>query len=109
MYKSTALIHTNLYICPCSVCDSDHRTPPLAPAVVIMFSRVLTQVTTTSRTVGAVLQPVHNVFQVSTVAAALTPHKQSLHHMVAHCAHAGTLVTPRGHTRVVHQRLVSSH
>ena len=56
----------------------------------------LTQVTTASRAVGVALQPVHNVFQVSAMAAALTPHKHSLHYMVAHCAYAGTLVTPRG-------------
>lgn len=60
-----------------------------------MGSGVLAQVTTASGAVGVALQPVHNVFQVSAVAAALTPHKHSLHHMVAHCTYAGTLVTPR--------------
>lgn len=59
-------------------------------------SGVLTQVTAAGGAVCAALEPVHDVLQVSAVAAALTPHKQSFDHMVAHCAHAGTLVAPAG-------------
>lgn len=70
------------------------------------FSGVLTQVTAASRAVGAALEPVHNVFQVSTMTAPLTPHKQSLHHMVAHCTYTGTLVAPSGETQGVCQRSV---
>lgn len=70
------------------------------------FSGVLTQVTAASRAVGAALEPVHNVFQVSTMAAPLTPHKQSLHHMVAHCTYTGTLVAPSGETQGDCQRSV---
>lgn len=62
------------------------------------MSCVLTQVTTAGRAVGTDLQPVHDVLQVSTVTAALAPHKQSFHHVVAHSTHTGTLVTPRGET-----------
>lgn len=50
--------------------------------------------TTAGGAVCAALEPVHDVLQVSAVAAALTPHKQSFDHMVAHCTHAGTLVAP---------------
>lgn len=57
--------------------------------------------TTTGRAVCVALEPVHDVLQVSAVAAALAPHKQSFHHMVAHCAHAGTLVAPGGERRTV--------
>lgn len=67
--------------------------------MVVTGSGVLTQVAAASRAVGAALEPVHNVLQMSTVAAALTPHKQSLHHMVAHCTYAGTLVAPGGVTQ----------
>lgn len=78
-----------------------------APAVChATFSGVLTQVTAASRAVGAALEPVHNVFQVSTMAAPLAPHKQSLHHMVAHCTYTGTLVAPRGEMQGACQRSV---
>lgn len=66
-----------------------------------LFSGVLTQVTAAGRTVCAALEPVHDVLQVSAVAAALTPHKQSFDHMVAHCAHARTLVAPAGEAQTV--------
>lgn len=52
---------------------------------------------------GVALQPVHNMFEVSTMAAALTPDKHSLHHMVAHCTYAGTLVTPRAREQTASQ------
>lgn len=60
----------------------------------VMGSGVLTLVATACRTVSTDLQPVHYVLQMSTVAAALTPHKQTLHHMVANCTYTGTLVAP---------------
>lgn len=63
-------------------------------------SRVLTQVTAASRAVSAALQPVHDVLQMSSVAAALTPHKQPLHHMVAHRTNTGTLVAPERRPRI---------
>lgn len=59
-------------------------------------SSVLAHVATACRAVSAALQPVHNVLQMSAVAAALTPHEQPLHHMVAHGADAGTLMAPEG-------------
>lgn len=61
----------------------------------VISSGVLTLVTAARRTVSTALQPVHYVLQMSTVAAALTPNKQSLHHMVAHCTYTSTLVAPR--------------
>ncbi|KAG8145499.1 hypothetical protein E2320_012022 [Naja naja] len=39
-------------------------------------------------------QPFHDMLQVTTVAAALAPHKEALDHVVAHGAHAGTLPAP---------------
>lgn len=47
-----------------------------------------------SRTVGAALQPLHDVLQVAPVTAALAPHEQTLDHVVADCAHAGAAVAP---------------
>lgn len=41
---------------------------------------------------GTALKPLHNMFKMSTMAAALTPHEQSLHYMVTHGTHTGTLV-----------------
>lgn len=49
-----------------------------------------------SRAVGAAFQPLHDVLQVASVAAALAPHKQPLDHMVADGAHAGAAVAPAG-------------
>lgn len=69
-------------------------------------SGVLTQVTTAGGAMGVAFQPVHNMFKVATVAAALTPHKHSLHHMVAHCTYAGTLVTPSGEEQTASQALL---
>lgn len=74
-----------------------HREPAVF-TVVVSGSGVLTQVTTAGRAVSAALEPVHHVLQMSAVAAALTPDKQSLYHMVTHCAHTGTLVAPAGKT-----------
>lgn len=62
--------------------------------MVVIGSGVLTQVTAAGRAVRAALEPVHNVLQMSPMAASLTPDKQSLHHMVAHCTYTGTLVAP---------------
>ncbi|MEQ2217705.1 hypothetical protein XENOCAPTIV_019994 [Xenoophorus captivus] len=64
---------------------------------------VVIKVTTSSRAVRVVLKPGHDVLQVSTVAAALTPHKEPLHHMVAHCTSTGTLATPGGEKCVAGQ------
>lgn len=72
------------------------RAPAGRVTVAPDVSGVLTQVTAAGGAVGAALEPVHNVLKVSAVAAPLTPHKQALHHMVAHCAHTRTLVAPRG-------------
>lgn len=66
--------------------------------VVVSSSGVLAQVTAAGRAVSAAFEPVHHVLQMSTVAAALTPHEQSLHHMVTHGAYTGTLVAPEGET-----------
>lgn len=88
-----------------SVCLCEGFENQAVCAVVMACSGVLTQVTTARRAVGAALEPVHDVFQMSAVAAPLTPHKQPFHHMVAHCTHTGTLVAPRGETEDAHQRL----
>lgn len=58
------------------------------------------------RAVGAALEPVHDVLQVPPVAAALAPHKQAFDHVVAHGAHAGTLVAPGGRERGFNVRAV---
>ena len=71
----------------------------------MMDSGVLTQVAAAGGTVSAAFQPVHDVLQMSTVAAALTPHKESLYHVVAHCTYTGTLVAPRGDTQGACQSL----
>lgn len=68
-----------------------------------MRSGVLTQVAAAGGAVSAALEPVHHVLQMSTVAAALTPHEQSLHHMVTHRTYTGTLVAPEGKTHAACQ------
>lgn len=45
-------------------------------------------------TVGAALQPFHDVLQVAAVTAPLAPHEQTLDHVVADGAHAGAAVAP---------------
>ena len=47
---------------------------------------------TASWTMGTALEPVHDVLEMSTVAAALAPDKQAFYHMVAHGTDTGTLV-----------------
>lgn len=79
------------------------RTPAVHTEVAVR-SGVLTLVTAASGTVGAALEPVHDVLQVSAVAAALAPHEQSLHHMVADGTYTGTLATPGGERSEVGSR-----
>lgn len=60
-------------------------------------SSVLTQMSASGGAVRAALEPVDDVLQVAAVTAALTPHKETLDHVVAHRAHAGALVAPTRH------------
>lgn len=79
----------------CVRIESHSHRGPAVWTVVVISSSVLTLVAAACGTVSTALQPVHYVLQMSTVAAALTPHKQTLHHMVANCTYTGTLVAPR--------------
>lgn len=81
-----------------SVCGRTASRPHGAAAALTRpagSSGVLALVAAARRAMSAALQPVHYVLQMSAMAAALTPHEQSLHHMVAHCTYTGTLVAPR--------------
>lgn len=79
----------------CVRIDSHSHRGPAVWTVVVISSSVLTLVAAACGTVSTALQPVHYVLQMSTVAAALTPYKQTFHHMVANCTYTGTLVAPR--------------
>lgn len=61
---------------------------------VCLVSGVFTQVSAAGWTVFRLFQPLHHMFQVSSVTAALTPHKQAFDHVMANRTHTRTLVAP---------------
>lgn len=67
---------------------------PWRSGVLAEGSGVLAEMAAAGGAVGAGLQPLHDVLQVATVAAALAPDEEPLHHVVTHGTHAGTLPTP---------------